>query len=74
MAIGRTWEECLQKAMRMVDPGIEGFQPKAKGFENRDKLIYELTNPSDKRLYAIAQVSINITRRILFFNINNIFF
>jgi carbamoylphosphate synthase large subunit len=26
MAIARTWEECVQKAMRMVDPAVEGFQ------------------------------------------------
>ena len=27
MAIGRTWEESIQKALRMVDPGVKGFQP-----------------------------------------------
>ena len=27
-AIGRTWEESMQKALRMTDPsGIDGFQP-----------------------------------------------
>ena len=55
MAIGRTWEECIQKAMRMVDPAIEGFQMR-KRYDDKDELMYELTNPSDKRLYAIAQV------------------
>jgi carbamoylphosphate synthase large subunit len=28
MGIGRTWEESMQKAMRMVDPGVKGFQPR----------------------------------------------
>ncbi|CAN0406047.1 unnamed protein product [Discosporangium mesarthrocarpum] len=28
MAIGRTWEESMQKALRMTDPSaINGFQP-----------------------------------------------
>lgn len=54
MAIGRTWEECIQKAMRMVDPSIEGFQMR-KRYDDEQALLYELTNPSDKRLYAIAQ-------------------
>ena len=57
MAIGRTWEECLQKAMRMVDPSIEGFQVR-KRYQDEAALLYELTNPSDQRLYAIAQVSV----------------
>lgn len=55
MAIGRTWEECLQKAMRMVDPSIEGFQLR-KRYQKEEALKYELTNPSDQRIYAIAQV------------------
>ena len=32
MAIGRSFEEALQKAMRMTDMAIEGFEPN-KGFE-----------------------------------------
>lgn len=28
MAIGRTWEESMQKALRMVDPAVKGFEPR----------------------------------------------
>uniref|UniRef100_A0A7S3PMP3 Carbamoyl phosphate synthase arginine-specific large chain n=1 Tax=Aplanochytrium stocchinoi TaxID=215587 RepID=A0A7S3PMP3_9STRA len=56
MSIGRTFEESLQKAMRMVDPGIAGFEPHATVYkpENETDLIEELTQPSDRRIYAIA--------------------
>ena len=30
MGIGRTWEESMQKAMRMVDPSVEGFEPRGR--------------------------------------------
>jgi len=63
MAIGRTWEECIQKAMRMVDPAIEGFQTR-KRYDDAAELEYELTNPSDKRLYAIAQVFAEKTKTV----------
>lgn len=43
-----------QQAMRMVDPSVEGFQMR-KRYDDESALLYELTNPSDKRLYAIAQ-------------------
>jgi len=54
MGIGRTMEESLQKAARMVDPSIKGFQPRMK-FETMEELKQELAVPTDKRLYAIAQ-------------------
>ena len=31
MAIGRTFEESFQKALRMVHPSVDGFVPKVKG-------------------------------------------
>jgi carbamoyl-phosphate synthase (ammonia) len=55
MAIGRTWEESLQKALRMVDPGIPGFEPK-KELLTSEEISEELKAPTDKRIYAIAQV------------------
>merc|ERR1740133_929525 len=49
MAIGRTFEEALQKAMRMTDMAIQGFEP--NGF---DQLEMALDKASDQRLYALA--------------------
>ena len=54
MAIGRTMEESLQKAMRMVDPANPGFEPKDKRL-TLDEIKQELDVPTDQRLFAIAQ-------------------
>ena len=54
MGIGRTMEESMQKAMRMVDPSIAGFQPKNR-FETLVEFKQELKVPTDKRIFAIAQ-------------------
>jgi carbamoyl-phosphate synthase (ammonia) len=54
MSIGRTMEESIQKAMRMVDPSIAGFQPKNR-FATLKELQEELQVPTDKRIFAIAQ-------------------
>merc|ERR1712157_618607 len=54
MSIGRTLEESLQKALRMVDPSTQGFQPKMR-FETMEELKKELEVPTDKRIFAIAQ-------------------
>lgn len=54
MGIGRTMEESIQKALRMVDPSIAGFQPK-KRHETLSELKQELKVPTDKRIFAIAQ-------------------
>ena len=54
MGIGRTMEESMQKAMRMVDPSVAGFQPKYR-FETLSELKEELKVPTDLRIYAIAQ-------------------
>jgi carbamoyl-phosphate synthase large subunit len=50
MAIGRTFEESLQKAIRQVDPRYCGFEAYVKP-ENLD---HALTNPTDTRLFAVA--------------------
>ncbi|KAG6920184.1 hypothetical protein DXG01_004953 [Tephrocybe rancida] len=50
MAIGRTFEESLQKAIRQVDPRWKGF---AVYIEPED-LDRALTHPTDMRLFAIA--------------------
>jgi carbamoyl-phosphate synthase (ammonia) len=53
MSIGRTMEESLQKAIRMVDPSNPGFQPKMHF--THEELLEELKVPTDKRIFAIAQ-------------------
>ena len=54
MGIGRTLEESMQKALRMVDPSYPGFQPNMR-FETMEDLKTELLVPTDKRIFAIAQ-------------------
>ena len=48
MAIGRNFEEAIQKGMRMVGQGLHGFV--ANTIEVPD-LDYELLHPTDKRLH-----------------------
>ncbi|KXS17457.1 carbamoyl-phosphate synthase subunit arginine-specific large [Gonapodya prolifera JEL478] len=56
MAIGRTFEESLQKAIRMVDPSFPGFE--AVALPNGD-LEKNMVQPNDRRLFAIADALIN---------------
>ncbi|KUI66126.1 Carbamoyl-phosphate synthase arginine-specific large chain [Cytospora mali] len=50
MAIGRTFEESFQKAIRQVDPKFVGFQG-----DKFDDLDFELQNPTDRRWLAVGQ-------------------
>ena len=52
MAIGRSFEEVLQKAVRMLDVGIEGLSGNELEFEDLRK---EISEPTDKRIFAIAK-------------------
>lgn len=52
MAIGRTFEEVVQKAIRMLDIGAKGLVCNDYKFSDIEK---ELTQPTDKRLFAIAE-------------------
>jgi carbamoyl-phosphate synthase large subunit len=52
MAIGRTFPEVLQKALRMLDIGVTGLDPEA--FEFAD-LAEELRHATPRRIFAIAQ-------------------
>jgi carbamoyl-phosphate synthase large subunit len=53
MAIGRTFEESLQKALRMTDPSVGGFEP--SGFDVTDgDLERYLSVANDQRIYALA--------------------
>jgi len=54
MAIGRTFEESLQKALRMTDTAIEGFEPNDFEVETKEDLIQSLVVANDLRIYAIA--------------------
>ena len=51
MAIGRTFEEAIQKGLRMVGQGMHGFVGNNIKIEDIDQ---ELVNPTDKRIFAIA--------------------
>ena len=53
MSIGRTFEEIIQKGLRMIGQGMHGFVGNDHlKFENLDD---ELANPTDLRTFAIAQ-------------------
>ena len=60
MAIGRNFQEAMQKAIRMAVPGVNGFEPKgltSSGvgeFDTDDKIVKELSNPTDRRIFALA--------------------
>ena len=51
MSLGRSFEEVLQKAIRMLDLGYTGFTGNNIEFEDLDR---ELSHPTDKRILAIA--------------------
>lgn len=53
MSIARTFEEGIQKALRMVEPSIEGFEPRNAEI-SREELVGDLSRPTDKRIYQIA--------------------
>ena len=53
MSIGRTFEELIQKGLRMIGQGMHGFVGNDHTkFSNLDD---ELANPTDLRIFAIAQ-------------------
>ena len=49
MAIGRKFEEAFQKALRMVDENVDGFNPNLKPVCDE-----ELMTPTDKRMFVLA--------------------
>jgi carbamoyl-phosphate synthase large subunit len=52
MAIGRTFKESLQKAMRSLEIGSHGFEP--TDFSDETELRRRLREPNAQRLWAIA--------------------
>ena len=53
IAIGRTFEEVIQKSVRMLEIGRELVEDKPV-FSSLDEMRHELSNPTDKRLFVIA--------------------
>lgn len=55
MAVGRTFEESLQKAIRQVAPNYDGFE----AYIEPEDLDKALSVPEDTRLFAIAHAMLN---------------
>ncbi|MDY0241806.1 MAG: carbamoyl-phosphate synthase large subunit, partial [Rhodospirillaceae bacterium] len=59
MAIGRTFQESLQKGLRSMETGLTGLNereiPNADGGRNKDAVRAALSQPSTDRLLIIAQ-------------------
>ena len=53
MSIGRSFEEIIQKGLRMIGQGMHGFV--CNDHVHFDDLDEELANPTDMRIFAIAQ-------------------
>ncbi|CAH0382214.1 unnamed protein product [Bemisia tabaci] len=49
MSVGRCFEEAFQKAFRMVDENVSGFDPYLKAVSDE-----ELEQPTDKRIFVLA--------------------
>ncbi len=55
MAIGRSFEEVIQKGLRMLQIGLYGFVANDKlGIKHQD-LEYEISHPTPRRIVAIAE-------------------
>src|SRR5258708_14628431 len=57
MAIGRTFQESLQKALRGLETGLDGLTPQLPmplTDESRDRLVHELRAPGANRLLYVA--------------------
>ena len=53
MSIGRSFEEMIQKGLRMIGQGMHGFV--GNDHTHFDNVEEELRNPTDLRIFAIAQ-------------------
>jgi len=54
MAIGRNFNEAMQKAIRTAASGSLGFQPGTVAFESDEAISAELRSPTDRRIFALA--------------------
>uniref|UniRef100_A0A3Q1GTQ3 carbamoyl-phosphate synthase (ammonia) n=1 Tax=Acanthochromis polyacanthus TaxID=80966 RepID=A0A3Q1GTQ3_9TELE len=58
MAVGRTFEESVQKALRMCHPSVDGFMPRLplkKAWADTQDLQQELAVPSSTRIFSLAK-------------------
>ena len=55
MAIGRSFEEVLQKAIRMLSIGADGFTAHRSGNFHIEQYMKEIKEPTPRRIFAIAQ-------------------
>lgn len=56
MAIGRSFEEVLQKAMRMLNTGAQGFTPlDSTRLTGQAALFDAIKNPTTRRIFALAE-------------------
>ena len=55
MAIGRTFAESLQKALRSMETGLSGLDPVAFDDTSEDGIVARLARPSPDRILVIAQ-------------------
>ena len=53
MSVGKSFEEIMQKGLRMIGQGMHGFV--GNNDVEFDDLDYELSNPTDQRIFAVAQ-------------------
>ncbi|MEW5904682.1 MAG: carbamoyl-phosphate synthase large subunit [Pseudomonadota bacterium] len=51
MAIGRTFQESFQKALRGLEVGVNGLDSK---YDDRDAVVSELGNPGPERIWAVG--------------------
>lgn len=55
MALGRSFEEVLQKGLRMLQVGFHGFTGNERLNITKDDLGHVLTHPTPKRIIALAE-------------------
>ena len=55
MALGRSFEEVMQKGLRMLQIGLHGFVANEKIGIKSEGLAKEITNPTPKRILAITE-------------------
>ncbi|KAF3694976.1 Carbamoyl-phosphate synthase [ammonia], mitochondrial [Channa argus] len=58
MAVGRSFEESVQKALRMCHPSVDGFVPRLplkKAWSDNQDLQQELAVPSITRIFSLAK-------------------
>lgn len=55
MAIGRNFEEAIQKAVRMLDIGHDGLTPDTNGNTQIEEIEEKLLNPDDEIMFTVIE-------------------